>query len=110
MLKSGQKRRRTQRQITDEKAEEVLRQRAIEDKLASIEKLQQELKEAKEEASQGKAATTILTQMLEKGEAQMDQNGNISVNSQMANQNQISEHSQSQQESQMNEDSQLFNI
>ena len=39
MLKAGIKRRRTQRQITDEKAEEAIRQQAIEEKLASIDEL-----------------------------------------------------------------------
>ena len=41
MLKAGIKRRRTQRQITDEKAEEAIRQQAIEDKLTKFDELQQ---------------------------------------------------------------------
>ena len=36
MLKAGTKRRRTTRQITDEKAEEAMRKREIEEKLAKF--------------------------------------------------------------------------
>ena len=53
MLKAGIKRRRTTRQITDEKAEEALRQQAIEDKLARFEELQRKYDAAKEEAANG---------------------------------------------------------
>ena len=94
MLKSGIKRRRTQRQITDEKAEEALRQMAIEEKLAKLEKIQDELKAAQEEASQGKAATNILTQMIETGQAQMDENGNVQVVPQIINQSEMDQSSQ----------------
>ena len=41
MLKAGSKRRRTTRQIADQKEEEALKKQAIEDKLARFEELQQ---------------------------------------------------------------------
>ena len=60
MLKAGIKRRRTLRQITDEKAEEALRQQAIEEKIAKFDQLQQKYEEAKQEAETNKMATKIL--------------------------------------------------
>ena len=53
MLKAGIKRRRTTRQITDEKAEEAVRQMAIQEKLDKFEQMQNELNQAKEDAKNG---------------------------------------------------------
>ena len=72
MLKAGVKRRRTQRQITDEKAEEALRQQAIDDKLAAFDALQQQLREAREQADNGKGAIFQLQNLHNNGQAQMD--------------------------------------
>ena len=110
MLKSGTKRRRTIRQITDEKAEEALRQQAIEDKLANYEKIQQELNEAKQEANNGKAATIILEGMINRGEAELDDNGNVNVKPQIIDSNQVSEQSQQQENSEMIQSSNGFQI
>ena len=56
MLKAGVKRRRTTQEINDQKEEEEIRQRSIEEKLARFEKLQQELNQARAEAENGKNA------------------------------------------------------
>ena len=55
MLKAGIKRRRTQRQITDEKAEQALRQQAIDDKLARFEELQEKYNKAIKDAEQNQS-------------------------------------------------------
>ena len=110
MLKAGIKRRRTQRQITDERAEEILKQQAIEDKLAKFEELQSQLAEAKKEAENGKAATNILTDMINNGQAQVDENGNVSVMSQVVGESEMSQSSQQPHQKQQNENSQGFQI
>ena len=79
MLKAGIKRRRTTRQITDEKAEEALRQQAIEDKLAQFDKLQEKYQKAKQEADNGKGALFQLQNLLNKGEAELDEEGNVKI-------------------------------
>ena len=94
MLKAGVKRRRTQRQITDEKAEEALRQQAIDDKLAEFETLQQQLREAREQADNGKGAIFQLQNLLNNGQAQMDQNGNVQVIPQSVDNSEMSQRSQ----------------
>ena len=68
MLKAGVKRRRTLRQITDEKAEEALRQQAIEEKLAKFDKPQKDYQEAKEQAQTNEKARSILATMINNGE------------------------------------------
>ena len=77
MLKAGIKRRRTQRQITDEKAEEALRQQSIEEKLAKFDELNKKYEEAKKEAETNNQARAILSNFIENGEAQVDNNGNV---------------------------------
>ena len=64
MLKAGIKRRRTQRQITDEKAEEAIRAQTIEEKLAAFDNLEKKLKEARAEAENGKGAVFQLQNLL----------------------------------------------
>ena len=110
MLKAGIKRRRTTRQITDEKAEAAVRQMAIEEKLAKFDQLQQDLKAAKEEAEVGKNATQILTGMLEKGEVEQDENGYIQVKPQAIDQSNMSQSSQQQQQQDMLNGSNSFQI
>ena len=79
MLKAGIKRRRTTRQIADQKAEEELRQQAIEEKLAKFDKLQQDYNEVKQQAQTNEQARNILSNMIHNGEAEVDQNGNVRV-------------------------------
>ena len=110
MLKAGIKRRRTQRQITDEKAEEAVRQQAIEEKLAKFDQLQEKSNEVKQEAENGKSATIILHNMINNGEAELDKNGNVRVKPQFLDQSEMSQHSQQQEMQSMGEQSNGFNI
>ena len=94
MLKAGTKRRRTTRQITDEKAEEELKQRAIEEKLAKYDELMQKYKAAKDEAENGKGATIILSNLINEGKAEMDADGNVQVKPQIIENSDMSQNSQ----------------
>ena len=108
MLKAGIKRRRTTRQITDEKAEEAVRARAIEEKLAQFDELQAKYKAAQQEADQGKNATLILTNMINKGEAEVDENGSVQVKPQIIDQSEMSQSSQQPANQMPAEDSSIF--
>ena len=110
MLKSGIKRRRTTRQITDEKAEEAVRARAIEEKIASFDELQRKYNQAKQEAENGKGATIILSNMINEGKAEMDQHGNFNLKPQIINQSEMSQSSQQQHQQEMMEESNGFQI
>ena len=110
MLKAGIKRRRTQRQITDEKAEEAIRQQAIDKKLAKFDELQQKYQQVQQEAEGGKNAAIILNNMLQKGEIEMDQNGNVRVISQQVEQSENSHHSQQVEMQENIESSSQFQI
>lgn len=110
MLKAGIKRRRTQRQITDEKAEEAVRNQAIEDKLNQFDRLQEQFKAMKEEADRGKNATIILSDLIENGEAEMDGNGGVRVKPQVIIQDGASQQSQQRNHEGMIEDSNSFKV
>ena len=108
MLKAGIKRRRTQRQITDKKAEEAVRQMAIEEKLAKFDELENKVKQAEQEAGNNKVAANILSEMINKGLAFVDENGNVEVRPQIIDQSQMSQDQQQQNLQQQQEDSQSF--
>ena len=110
MLKAGTKRRRTVKQIKDQKEEEALRQQSIEEKLVLFEQLQQKYNEAQQEAETGKRATQILGDMINKGEAEMDENGGVRVKPQQIDGSQMSQHSQQQQMQDMSQASNDFQI
>ena len=110
MLKAGIKRRRTQQQIKDQKAEEEVRQQAIEEKLAKFEKLQQDYEQVKQEAQTNEQARNILANMIDSGQAQVDQNGNVQVIPQSAPQSEMSQNSQQHQMEEPIENSSQFQI
>ena len=72
MLKVGTKRRRTKAQIQTEKEEEIIKEAAVQEKLARLD-------EQEALARNNAAAAEILTNMLKEGIAVRDENGNISV-------------------------------
>ena len=74
MLKVGTKRRRTKAQIQAEKEEEIIKETAVQEKLARLD-------EQEALARNNAAAAEILTNMLKEGIAVRDENGNISVSS-----------------------------
>ena len=73
--------------------------------MAKFEELQSQLAEAKKEAENGKVATYILTDMINNGQAQVDENGNVSVMSQVVGESEMSQSSQQPHQQQQNENS-----
>ena len=108
MLKAGIKRRRTTRQITDELAEEELRQKAIKEKIEKYDELQQKYNLAQQEAATNKNSTTILQNMIDKGFAEIDQSGNVHVKNHVIDQSEMSQNTQQRQIEESIEESSKF--
>ena len=72
MLRVGQKRRRTQKQIEQDKEEAELKQADIDARLA-------QLKQMHQQASANQDAREVLDQMLNAGVAEVQANGTITV-------------------------------
>ena len=66
-MKVGSKRRRTKQEILDQKQEAVVKQQAIEDKLANYEVMKQQLEEARQLAEENADASEVVQGMLEQG-------------------------------------------
>lgn len=66
-MKVGSKRRRTKQEILDQKNEAVVKQQAIEDKLANYEVMKQQLEEARQLAEENAGASEVVQGMLEQG-------------------------------------------
>ena len=74
-MKIGSKRRRTKQQIEEEKLEALTKAAAIEDKLKSIDRLQAQLSDMKAQQQEDNEAERILSQMMDQGFVQRDENG-----------------------------------
>jgi hypothetical protein len=60
LMKVGSKRRRSKQEIEDDKVEKLVRQQAIEDKLANMKKLQEELQATQHQVASNQAASDAL--------------------------------------------------
>ena len=69
MLKAGTKRRRTKQQVKDDKARALLEEAENHRKLAQLAELQARVGMLEHEADQGRAASQILSQMINSGVA-----------------------------------------
>ena len=76
-MKVGSKRRRTKQEILDQKSEALIKQQAIEEKLAKYDQLQQELQEAKQKAEANSNAREIVNEMLEQGYVEVNDDGQL---------------------------------
>ena len=74
-MKIGSKRRRTKQEIEDDNLAAATKQQAVEEKLQLIERLQQENAELKAKSPPVEEAQRILTQMLEAGFVERDEQG-----------------------------------
>ena len=74
-MKIGSKRRRSKQQIADEKDEAMIKQQAIDDKLAKMEKLQAELADAQQQILDNQSASELVTNMIDQGFVKMNQEG-----------------------------------
>ena len=75
-MKITSKRRRTKQEIIDEKAAALSKEQAIQDKLATIDRIQQELQITQEQAQGNNDAQRILAQMAEAGHVHRGPDGN----------------------------------
>ena len=82
LLQAGSKRRRTKQQIADEKAiqeQEELRKAA---KLAQYDLLEHKVREMEKNKSQGEAAVNLMSQFMEDGVVQQDEDGSFLIHDQ----------------------------
>jgi hypothetical protein len=79
MLKSGSKRRRTKAEKAEEEKNGFGDPRILNEKLRKMQKLEEELKEAKVLVQSNAAASEILNGMINNGQARMDENGMVAV-------------------------------
>jgi|OM-RGC.v1.031034194 hypothetical protein len=82
LLKVGSKRRRSKKEMSASQDKEESKDDKTEHLKFQYELLQEELAKTKAEAENNKAATQILTQMIESGEAVQESDGRVSVNKQ----------------------------
>ena len=79
MLKPGAKRRRRQADIQGQNSEAEMNDLQAADQSMRIQALEQELSQVQERAVNNESAANILTLMLERGEAEQDNDGNVHV-------------------------------
>ena len=79
LLKVGTKRRRTRQEILDDKEEARIKEEGMQGKLAQIDSLTQRCAELEQKAKGNEAADLILRDMISKGQAVMDENGNVTI-------------------------------
>ena len=79
LLKVGSKRRRSKKEMSASQNKEESKDEQTEHLKFQYDQLQQELAKTKAEAENNKAATQILTQMIESGEAVQEADGRVSV-------------------------------
>lgn len=76
-MKIGSKRRRTKQEIMDQKTETQVKAQALNDKLASFERLQQELEDAKQQAQINQESNNVVNQMIDSGYVELGMDGMI---------------------------------
>ena len=79
LCKVGSKRRRTRQEILDDREEGQLKKEGVEQKLAQIDALTQRCAELEQRAQGNAAADMILRDMISKGQAVMDEQGNVTI-------------------------------
>ena len=79
MLQAGSKRRRTKKQIEEEKQEEILKRQQIEAKVANFDALQAKVAMLEENQRQGQAAADLVKQFLDAGVVEQDEDGGFAI-------------------------------
>ena len=77
LMKVGSKRRRTKQEILDQKEESMMKQQAIEEKLAKFDQMKRELEQAKQMAEVNAEASEIVQGMLDQGFVEKAEDGTI---------------------------------
>ena len=77
MLKIGSKRRRTKKEIEDEKQEKLLKEQMVAEKMAQFEEMSKKIELLSKDNENNKAAAQILSDMLSKGDCIQQPDGSI---------------------------------
>ena len=76
-MKSGAKRRRTNQEIEDERVAKAEREAELNQKLAAMASMEARMQQMENQAQNNQAAADILNSLVERGLAEVDENGNI---------------------------------
>ena len=90
MMKAGAKRRRTHQEVEDEKLLKAQREQEIANKTAAFAQMEARMSEMEASARNNQAASDILNSFVERGFAEVDENGNVAISENLmtgANQN-----------------------
>ena len=79
-MQAGSKRRRTQKQIAEDKEEELRKEQDVAAQLAELAALRERMSGLEQEISNGKAASNLLNQMIEAGHVVQDSQDSVIVN------------------------------
>ena len=96
MLKAGTKRRRTHEEIQNHKEEEELRKQDTEDKLARFDELARNYEQLQHTVKVNEKAAGILNDMINRGEAELDDTGSVKVRQSIGGMGQTSQHQEQQ--------------
>ena len=80
MLKVGSKRRRTKREIKEENQKQLEKENEYRTKMARLNMVEQELLAAQQEAEQNQQAAQLITDMIQAGVVQQQEDNTIVVN------------------------------
>jgi len=80
MLKVGSKRRRTKREIEEEKEDEAGKQQKLESDMRELASLRGRVQQAEQQADSNKAAAELMSQMIQAGHLHQDANDQVVLN------------------------------
>ena len=80
MMQAGSKRRRTQKQIAKDKTDELRKEQDVAAQLAELAALRERMSGLEQEVNNSKAASNLLSQMIEAGHVIQDSNESVIVN------------------------------
>ena len=80
MLKVGSKRRRTKREIEEEKEDEASKQQKLESDMRELASLRGRVQQAEQQADSNKAAAELMSQMIQAGHLHQDANDQVVLN------------------------------
>ena len=80
MLKVGSKRRRTKREIEEEKEDEAVKQQKLESDMRELANLRGRVQQAEQQADSNKAAAELMSQMIQAGHLHQDANDQVVLN------------------------------
>ena len=80
-MQAGSKRRRTQKQIAKDKAEELRKEQDVAAQLAELAALRERMSGLEQQVNNGKAASNLISQMIAAGHVVQDSEDSVVINS-----------------------------